>query len=447
MKKAVILAAGKGTRIGAFDKGEPKCLTRFLGLPIIERTIKNLEQAGIQEIIIVTGFAQDILLRHLSKIETKCRLQTVHNSEWEKSNGVSLLAAEHIVADERFILIMSDHLFEPEILNKLLKQPITEDSYLCIDSRVEEIFDIEDATKVKVVNSQIVKIGKEIQDFNAVDTGVFLLHPLFVKTLREIYQQKGDCSITEGVRAMINKGFMKAVDVTGLFWMDIDTKKDLAEARRRFIKKFLYKPTDGIISRRLNRPVSTFISTRLARFKINPNLMTLFSAVVGILSAWFVSRGNYLSVAAGGLLYQAASVIDGIDGELAKMLYKNSRTGEWLDTFADNLTYVAFTFGLMWAAWRIHGEAGLVTGAFATVGVILFLVFSYAKLIREKSGGSLLAIHANPRGFWQSLLRRDFFAFLFMWLSLLHQVFLMTALTAAGAWAGVIWHIRELTKK
>lgn len=448
VNKGVVVAAGKGTRIGAFKRGVPKTLTVFLGIPLLERIIKTLEREGINEIIVVTGFGKEHVEQYFKKINSGTKITTIYNDEWEKSNGISVLKVKEYVGDEPFLLVMSDHLFDAKILKKLNREYQKGFCYLCVDKNIEGVFDIDDATLVKVEGSQINDIGKRIKEFNAVDTGVFLIDKTFIQGLEEIYKNKGDCTITDGVKYCISKGKMNAVDVTGEFWIDIDTAEDLKEAKRRFVKRYLYKESDGIISRNLNRKISTLISIPLSRIGINPDVVTLFVGILGLMSGYFASLGKHYFIAIGGILYQLTSILDGVDGELAKMLLKSSRKGEWIDTISDNLTYLAFTAGLTVSASKYYETEGLIIGLLALASLFLFLFISYVKLLKYDLGGSLVAMHSSSRpSLWENLLKRDFFALLFMVLSLFNMVLPILIFTFLGSFSGVIWHLVKSIRK
>ena len=118
---AVILAAGEGLRLqnGANDK--PKPLAPLLGLNLLERSILTCCQAGIDEFIVVVGYRKDELIPQIDELREKCGLsiKVVENPNWQAGNGTSVAAcAPHLSGP--FLLLMCDHLFEPEILHDLV---------------------------------------------------------------------------------------------------------------------------------------------------------------------------------------------------------------------------------------------------------------------------------------------------------------------------------------
>lgn len=156
------------------------------------------------------------------------------------------------------------------------------------------------------------------------------------------------------------------------------------------------KPVDGVISRLLNRYISLAISRRIAATKIHPNHMSVVTFGLGIIAALAAARGGYSWFLVAGLAYQANSVVDGVDGELARVKYEFSLLGEWLDTLSDDLKDVLFYAGLAVGAWRTVAPPGdlgasiwLWLGGVAVAGKLVSMVAYYSWLIANKRGDLL----------------------------------------------------------
>jgi len=124
------------------------------------------------------------------------------------------------------------------------------------------------------------------------------------------------------------------------------------------------KPQDGFISRFLNRPISRRITRVLLKFPIRPNACTIAIFVLPLVAAVFLVRGDYLSVVIGAAIFQAFSVLDGCDGEIARAKNLESRFGEHLDNFCDFLASLLYVLALGWGLHRwTEGIicAGLIT--------------------------------------------------------------------------------------
>jgi len=124
------------------------------------------------------------------------------------------------------------------------------------------------------------------------------------------------------------------------------------------------KPQDGFVSRFLNRPISRRITRFLLRFPIHPNAWTVSIFVLPLIACVFLVRGNYISIVIGAAIFQAFSILDGCDGEIARAKNLESKFGERLDYFCDfvaSLLYVlALGFGLHRSSEGI-ASAALIT--------------------------------------------------------------------------------------
>jgi len=124
------------------------------------------------------------------------------------------------------------------------------------------------------------------------------------------------------------------------------TDHSAAALAERSLIASLHKAADGVISRNLNRKISTAITRRLAPFRIRPNHVTVVVFLVGILSGPFALLGTYLGFAAGGFCYWFSAVLDGCDGELSRLKFMATPLGAWLDTVIDDLVGLSYITGM-----------------------------------------------------------------------------------------------------
>ncbi|MCD6559284.1 MAG: NTP transferase domain-containing protein [Palaeococcus sp.] len=330
--KAVILAAGFGRRMGE----KPKGLLKVGGREIIYRNMKLMEENGVDEFIIVTNKKYEGNFKDLLK-RSGFKGKVLVNEDPERGNGYSLhIAKEHV--DGKFVLLMSDHIFSKEFL----EAAITREGAI-IDGNPEFV-DIREATKVKVENGSVADIGKGLEEWDGVDTGFFILDENIFRVAEELVTKKERVGMSDIVR----KAKLKVSYISGLFWMDIDTPEDLKRARHFLIRNSIKGAGDGFVSRYFNRKISTRISELLVE-RITPNQMTVITFAMGILSAFVV----FFSPSLGGVLYQISSILDGVDGEIARASMRTSRFGGYLDSIMDR--YVDFAFLLSLAV--VHGGA------------------------------------------------------------------------------------------
>jgi phosphatidylglycerophosphate synthase len=143
----------------------------------------------------------------------------------------------------------------------------------------------------------------------------------------------------------------------------------------------LIKPTDGWVSVHINRRVSLAVTRRIVGTGITPNTVTLISNAIGFFGVWLVFRSDWLGLLLGAFLVQMQSVLDGVDGEIARLRFLSSRLGEWLDNVLDDLVNIAFGIALGYATARLRGEPlygwlGLVSG----LGMLFYNLVVYAQL-------------------------------------------------------------------
>jgi len=162
-------------------------------------------------------------------------------------------------------------------------------------------------------------------------------------------------------------------------WHLVDAPADRLIAEHR-LDTWLVKPTDGVFAR-MNRRVSIPISRAVARFPITPNMVTLFTLGVSFLSGLFFAFGGYGNTVIGALLSVWASILDGCDGEVARLKLQVSKFGCWLETVCDYLYYIFIFVGMSLGLTRSRGtEAYLVWGGFLLFGAVAsFLVVGFAR--------------------------------------------------------------------
>jgi 1L-myo-inositol 1-phosphate cytidylyltransferase len=233
----LILAAGFGSRLaGTVSSTSLKPLTPVGGIPLIFRTIRSLEIAGCTKVCIVLGYHGDEIR---SEIEQEYKGSTplifVTNDRYDLKNGVSVLAAKNHLSDP-FIMTMADHVLGDSVMELAgAHTPPSNGATLLVDYKIDTIFDMDDATKV-LANSDanIVSIGKEIAEFNCIDTGVFVCTFGLIEALDAFYAQNGDASLSEGVQYLSKTGKMSVLDIEDGFWQDVDTPEMLKHAEAYF---------------------------------------------------------------------------------------------------------------------------------------------------------------------------------------------------------------------
>ena len=215
-------------------------------------------------------------------------------------------------------------------------------------------------------------------------------------------------------------------------------ERDRRSAEQRLLKG-LVKDSDGFMSRYFARPISISVSRRLAPHGVTPNQMTIVSGLIGVAAAPFFLSASPAIQVIGGLLFVTHSVLDGCDGELARLTFRESRLGGLLDFFSDNLVHVV-VFACMAVGWSLTEGASwpLLLGASAVLGTAGSAGAVYWLTLRKKTAAGPVYTSVSegpPRRLTKvldALSRRDF-VYLVLVLSVFGKANWFLALTALGA--------------
>jgi choline kinase len=157
-------------------------------------------------------------------------IETVRNEDWARPNGVSVLAAAPRLGSE-FILLMSDHLFDPEILSDMIAADRKGAALtLAADHAVDNpLLDLDDATKIELgEEGRIRRIGKTLPSYDAIDTGIFIATPHLLEAAS--LAAGGAGSLSEGVQALADSGRASTWDIGARWWLDVDDEAAFAKA-------------------------------------------------------------------------------------------------------------------------------------------------------------------------------------------------------------------------
>jgi choline kinase/phosphatidylglycerophosphate synthase len=361
----VVLAAGRSERLREVTGGGSKALVRLGGLRLVERAIRTLLAHGMERVVVVVGY-------HAGPVAAVARraapglVQVVEATDWEEGSGASLSAASRALRQEQsFLLVTADHVFAEGALRDLTQAGAP--AILVDPAPDPEVW--EEATKVRVDRAgRVLELGKAVST-PTVDCGAFLF-PTEVFDAARAARARGDASLSSVATELARLGRVTAIPLhPDSWWQDVDTPEDLRRAGR-LLRASLPRSSDGPVSRFLNRPVSVPISWLVARLRPDPDLLSALAFLVGLVAAGFLAAG--LGVA-GGLLAQLCSVLDGVDGEVARLTLRAGPRGTLLDGILDRLGDAALCAALgVWALDRGHPETVVVLLAVAaTAGAML----------------------------------------------------------------------------
>lgn len=227
IRTAIVLAAGAGSRLRARGPNKPLC--KVGGKPLIDRAIENLAGAGIERVIVVTGYEAEVVEGHLRSRSWPVPIHTAATADWRLPNGVSARAAAPLLAGETALMVMCDHLVDPALYERVRRAGPGEGLRLGIDRRLGHPWvDPEDVTCVQTEEDRIIGIGKGIEPHTAYDTGVFALGPTFFDALERLEAP----SVSEAVLRLAARGAARVVDCSDLRWIDVDDPAALEKAEQ-----------------------------------------------------------------------------------------------------------------------------------------------------------------------------------------------------------------------
>lgn len=231
--KGVILAAGSGSRMQDRHKQGSKVLLTVGVSAVIDYTLNAFAQSRVTDLAVVVGYQAAAVERWIGDgSRFGLRVQYVRNTDFQLGNAVSLYVARSFVEDGPFILSMADHMVSSELVSRIVDFPESGDVLgVDFDPTPREV---EEGTRVMVKSGVVERIGKGLNDWNGIDAGVFRLTPAVFEAVEEIMAtERPEYQLSQALLRMLVSGHtLFACDVSGCFWQDIDTWKDLDEVRK-----------------------------------------------------------------------------------------------------------------------------------------------------------------------------------------------------------------------
>ena len=241
ISEAVILMAGEGSRLRGSDETFLKPFVPMLGRPLISYALENLMRAEIKTVHFVVGYESERMIAQVKQlIPFGVHVSFVENRDWQKQNGISLLAAAGKVAAP-FLLTMSDHLFDEAMVGRLLDNFDPDVLNIAVDRKLDSIFDLHDAMKLQTRGNRVTRIGKDLPEFDAIDTGLFVC-PLQIFDYLDRAKSdnsENDCSLADAVRLMAGDDKVRAIDIGESWWQDVDTPQMLGRAEEEMTRRLL----------------------------------------------------------------------------------------------------------------------------------------------------------------------------------------------------------------
>lgn len=238
--KAIILAAGVGSRIRPLTDNCPKSLLKVDGKTIIEMMISHIQDCGINEVIFVLGYLKEQIKEYVKINFPDLNAHFIINDRYEDTNtGYSLMLTKHIIGDSAFIKFDADVVFDKAILKKLIESRY--DNCLCVDKNIH--LDAEEVKVISDTNNRVIKASKTVDPKEAVGESIGIekisgetAKGLFAELDKMMDEKLNHQEYYEAAyeRLIDNSVPFYALDITGLKWVEIDTQEDFATAKKIF---------------------------------------------------------------------------------------------------------------------------------------------------------------------------------------------------------------------
>ena len=338
---AVILA--NNLRVGV---GFGSSIPQVGALPVVLRAILGAQKAHASRIVVVVDCVSGPRVQH--DLLRTGRLPSL--VEWRELDGVgtslpAILGQLVREAEGHLVLIAGDPIYHPS-LHRRAGEWTGEDDALALIGELK-------ITELKT-GDQLVGMYAISRDA-AID--VASQCPSTANSIEELH------------RWLVSTHSVDCETVEEEKWQRVLTPLERLSAEQK-LDRWLMKPTDGIYAR-MNRKVSIPISRQLTRFPITPNMVSIFTLGVSFMAGVFYAFGGYWNMLVGAVLSLSASVLDGCDGEVARLKFQESEFGCWLETVCDYLYYLFIFAGMAIGFYRSSGQSSyLVWGALLFFGAI-----------------------------------------------------------------------------
>lgn len=234
VERAILLSAGKGSRLLPLTAERPKCLLEVSGRSLLEWQLDSLWEAGVGETYVVTGFRSDLVDAVVAaRAPTRGKVSTIFNPFYHVADNLGSAWMARSAMDRPFLLLNGDTLVPPALVSRLLGAP---EAPICVAVDRKADYDSDDM-KVLCEGDRVLRIDKRLEEWNAESIGFLRFMDegarAFVETAERILRTSEGTGrfFLAAVDLLAGKGMVNAVSVEGLEWAEVDCPADLEIAR------------------------------------------------------------------------------------------------------------------------------------------------------------------------------------------------------------------------
>lgn len=452
--QAVLLATSTSVRRG---HPVPTALTRCGGVSLIKRALMVLSRNGVRRFVVVVADAE---VRRVTMADAQVaglEIVWIVNAERPADDAYSLWRSRpHLRGD--FFVAPCDRVFTAAVVKALIAEPLDAVTIAVGRAPVAALPAGEQAASLPADTHAIalVDVGAKaglVRELggrgDAWSTGVFVASRSLFDALDVVDAAGNTRSLPEALADLTARGAVRAADIGDALWHPARNEFERKRAQSLLVRS-LRKSVDGVIARHINRRFSLAATRILMHFPVRPNHVTAFSLMVSIAAAVTAAMATAAApgwLIVGAVLWQLASMLDGIDGELARLKFAESKFGEWFDTLTDDVGKFMFFVGSGVGFSTVTGQPIWLQICGLAVAIQLALSLSlYRKLLRTGSGSHYaLAWDVNPNhrslamrlyARIEFLSRRDYYVFAWLCLAVSGLLHIAIGLTfATTLWA------------
>ncbi|MBI4126513.1 MAG: CDP-alcohol phosphatidyltransferase family protein [Deltaproteobacteria bacterium] len=398
---------------------------KVAGVPLIIRGVMSLAEAGLRSVVMLVAPGQKEQIERFLRRYPKERRPEVSILEYDEPYRLSPTLVQTCLEklDSRFMLINANLLFDASLIRRLRMLPLHGyDTLLCHE-------------------------GAHPLPIIAVTRTGFATLTSFTDARPRSMQ-----SCLTHLTTTLTPQVVQRPDNANIFFLRRSQNIPVAE---KFLSEVIRVETSGLVARWINKRISLPISLLLSKLWISPNAITSFNIMIGLAAAVFAADGQrYGVILLGATLYQLASIVDGCDGEVAKLTFRKSRFGQIIDTIGDNLSLFGFLIAMIGGYWRqTHSPIAFVIGAALLTSAIVTITMMLRSMSRLTDSKSLVAYEREyltrlPRDRFghitqfaqcaKYVVKKDGFSFLAFLFAVTGHLYTWLFLTTAGAMVAAV---------
>jgi CDP-L-myo-inositol myo-inositolphosphotransferase len=376
--QAIVVATHQVTTRGRL---QPLANVRVGGISLLKRALLTLAKEGIQSFAVV--YADEAVEEQARQDDKLAALDIrwVQNASRASEDGFSVLEALPNVQDP-YLVVPCDRVFDGQIVRTLLQQS-SGSMTLAVSGDARKPLAEAGLSRIGEYGGRIVRT-----DAHSGFTGLFVANRELGRALQAA-QVDGRPLRLDRILSEVPAHRMHEVDVGTAFFESAAQPAGRERADQHLLAS-LRKDVDGLVARHVNRVFSLAVTRLIKNTPIRPNHVTAFSLGISIFAAFAAAHASSDApwwLFLGAVLWQLASMLDGVDGELARLKFAGSKLGEWFDTLTDDIGKFAFFVGSGIGASAVYGNSMWTGLAVVTVAIQITLsIRIYRKLLGAGSG-------------------------------------------------------------